>query len=116
MRMAATTFVDLTKLASRAGIVVSGLVVDSTATTPQRLDKQEKTKPTTPSASVADDAMEGALSGLWFVLTGVWPSQEGGLGLTLGKERVKEQIVKFGGSVTTAISGVTNALCVCVCV
>jgi hypothetical protein len=54
--------------------------------------------------------MEGALSGLWFVLTGVLPSQGGGHGLTLGKERVKAQIEKFGGSITTSISGVTNVL------
>jgi hypothetical protein len=56
------------------------------------------------------EAMEGALSGLRFVLMGVWPSQEGGSGLTLGMERVKVQIEIFGGSVTTSISGVTNVL------
>jgi BRCT domain type II-containing protein len=54
--------------------------------------------------------MEGALSGLRFVLTSLWPSQGGGRGLTLGKERVKVQIEKFGGSVTRSISGVTNVL------
>jgi BRCT domain type II-containing protein len=54
--------------------------------------------------------MEGALSGLRFVLTGAWPSQGGGRGLTLGKERVKVQIEKFGGSGTRSISGVTNVL------
>jgi NAD-dependent DNA ligase len=100
---------DLTKLASGAGIVVSNLVVNITDTTPWRQYKQEKAKqPTTPS--VAGSAMEGALSGLWFVLTGVWPSQGGGRGLTLGKERVKAWIEKIGGSVTKSISGVTNLL------
>jgi hypothetical protein len=54
--------------------------------------------------------MKGALSGLWFVLTGAWPSQGGGCGLTLSKERVKVQIEKFGGSITMSISGVTNVL------
>jgi BRCT domain type II-containing protein len=59
---------------------------------------------------VEGEAMEGALSGLWFVLTGMWPSQGGGCGLTLDKERVKVQIEKIGESVTTSISGVTNVL------
>jgi hypothetical protein len=54
---------DLTELASRAGIVVSDLMVDITDTTPRRQDKQEKAKqPTTPS--VAASAMDGALYGL----------------------------------------------------
>jgi hypothetical protein len=88
--------------------VASGLAVGSTATPLRLQDKQEKTKPTTPS--VADGVVEGALSGLWFVLMGVWPSQGGGRDLTLGKERVKEQIEKFAGSITTAILGVTNVL------
>jgi hypothetical protein len=102
--MATTTFpAKLTKLASRAEIVVSNLV------TPCRRDKQEKAKqPITPS--VTGGAMEGALSVLWFVLTGTWLSQGGGCGLTLGKARVKGQIEKFGGSVTTSISGITNVL------
>jgi hypothetical protein len=100
---------DLTELASRAGIVVSNLVVDITNITPCRQDKREKAKqPTTPS--VTGGAMEGALSGLQFVLTCTWPSQGGGHGLTLGKERVKAQIEKNGGSVMTSISGVSNVL------
>jgi hypothetical protein len=99
----------LTKWASRAGIVVRNLVADITNITPCQQDKQEKARqPITPS--VTGGAMEGALSGLWFVLTGAWPSQGGGRGLTLGKERVKAQNEKFGGSVTTSISGVTNVL------
>ena len=60
--------------------------------------------------SVAAGAMEGALSGLWFVLTGMWPTMGGGHGLTLGKERVKACIKRFSGIVTTAILGVTNVL------
>jgi hypothetical protein len=98
----------LAKLAARAGIVVSDFVVDNVTTTPRWQNKRNKTKPSTPS--VTDGATEGALLGLWFVLTGTWPSQGGGRGLTLGKERFKAQIKKFCGSVTTAILGVTNVL------
>jgi hypothetical protein len=54
---------NLTKLASRAGIVVSNLVADITDTTPQQRDRREKAKQPT-IALVAGDAMEGALSGL----------------------------------------------------
>ena len=40
---------------------------------------------------------------------GVWPYQGSGQGLTLGKERVKLRIEKFGGIVTMSISGITGA-------
>ncbi len=48
--------------------------------------------------------------GLWFVLTWVWPNQGSGHGLTLGKERVKSCIEKFGGTVMMSFSCLTDAL------
>jgi NAD-dependent DNA ligase len=97
---------DLADLASRAQIVVSNLAVDVTML--QWQDKWEKAHPITPSAMYG--AVHEILSGLCFVLTGVWPNQGGGHGLTLGKERVKQRIEKYGGIVTLSISGITNAL------
>ncbi len=97
---------DLTNLALRAQIVVSDLAVGGTTLRWQ--DKQEKAHPTTPSA--ADGAVHGILFGLQFVLTSIWPNQGGGCGLTLGKERVKQQIGKHRRTKTLLISNITNVL------
>jgi len=50
------------------------------------------------------------LSGKRFVLTGVFPEVGGGCGLSMGKEKVKAMIESFGGRVTSAVSGKTDAL------
>ncbi len=81
-----------------------------TLSTPHRRDKRDRGNPATPTANKG--AREGILTGLRFVLTGVWPFQGSGHGLTLGKERVKQRIEKFGGTVTLSISGLTDALVV----
>ena len=47
-----------------------------------------------------------------FVLMGVWPFQGSRHGLTLGKERVKQRINKFGGTITLSISSLTDTLVV----
>jgi BRCT domain type II-containing protein len=78
--------------------------------TPLRRDKQDKGNPSTPTAH--EGAKDGILTGLRFVLTGVWPFQGSGHGLTLGKEWVKQRIEKFGGIVTMSISRLTDALVV----
>ena len=84
--------------------------VDIPTPTPLRRDKRDKGNPPTPT--IHDGAREGILAGLRFVLTGVWPFQGSGHGLTLGKERVKQRIEKFGGIVTLSISRLTDALVV----
>jgi hypothetical protein len=66
-------------------------------TTPQQRGQRDKNL-STPTA--AEGAREGILTDLQFVLTGVWPYQGSGHSLTLGKERVKSRIEKFGGTVT----------------
>ncbi len=45
-----------------------------------------------------------------FVLSGVWPNLKEEAGLRLRKDRVKSCIERFGGKVTLAISGLTDAL------
>ena len=95
----------LADLANRARVDLSAIVA-----TPRRRDKRDKSHPSTPTG--ADGAREGVLKGHRFVLTGVWPFQGGGSGLTLGKERVKLCIEKFGGSVTMSFSRLKDALVV----
>ncbi len=56
--------------------------------------------------------MEGALTRKCFVLTGTWPDLGGGNSLELGKDKLKAMIEDSGGSVTKAISSLTNALVV----
>ena len=53
-----------------------------------------------------------ALKGKTVVLTGTFPEVGGGMGLTLGKDRVKSMVESFGGKVTSAISGRTDILIV----
>jgi len=54
--------------------------------------------------------LQTMLSGKRFVLTGVFPEVGGGCGLSMGKEKVKAMIESFGGRVTSAVSGKTDAL------
>ena len=46
--------------------------------------------------------------GKQFCLTGVFPELGGGTGLKLGKDKMKELLNKFGGTVTSSISGKTD--------
>lgn len=57
-------------------------------------------------------AQTDALVGKTFVLTGTFPEVGGGSGLNLGKEKVKAMIERFGGRMTTAVSGNTDYLVV----
>jgi len=94
---------QMADLARRAHVDVNLLI------SPQRRGQRDKSQtPATPTA--AEGAKAGILSGLRFVLTGVWPYPGGGQGLTLGKERIKTRIEKFGGIVTMSFSGLTTAL------
>ena len=94
-------------LARRAQVDIDRLI--NPTPTPQRRGQREKTI-STPTA--AEGAWEGILTGLRFVLTGVWPSPGSETGLALGKERIKSRIKKFGGTVTMSISRLTDALVV----
>jgi NAD-dependent DNA ligase len=55
---------------------------------------------------------EDALKRKRFALTGVFPTVEGGEGLTLGKDKLKDLITSFGGAVTSSISGETDLIVV----
>jgi hypothetical protein len=55
-------------------------------------------------------AASGCLEGKTFVLSGIFPEVGGGMGLKLGKDRLKQMIQAFGGRVTSAISGKTSFL------
>ena len=92
----------LANLAARARVELA------TLSNPHHRDKQDKGNPTTPTTSKG--AREGILTGLRFVPTGIRPFQGSGHGLTLGKERVKQCIEKFGRAVTLSISCLTDVL------
>ena len=57
-------------------------------------------------------ANPSAFVGKTVVLTGVFPELGGGAGLNLGKDRARTLIESFGGRVTSAVSGRTDALLV----
>jgi hypothetical protein len=59
-----------------------------------------------------DGAVAKAFAHKTVVLTGVFPTVGGGMGLNLGKDRMKAVIERFGGKVTSAISGNTDILVV----
>lgn len=52
----------------------------------------------------------GILAGKTIVLTGTFPEVGGGFGLNLGKDKTRAMIEKFGGRVTSAVSGKTDLL------
>ncbi len=52
------------------------------------------------------------LAGKTIVLTGLFPEVGGGFGLNMGKDKVREMVEKFGGRVTSAVSGKTDFLIV----
>ena len=98
----------LADLAARAQVKMSTFT--PSATMPRRRDKRDKGNLSTPTT--AEGAREGIFIGRWFVLTGVWPYQGSGQGLTLDKERVEQHIEKFGGTVRLSILGLTDVLVV----
>ncbi len=95
---------DLTALALQVGINPVE-TIPSCPTIPRR---GKHKKAATPSAW--DGAVEGSLLGRCFGLSGMWPNLEEEAGLRSGKERVKSRIKQFGGKVTSAISGLIDAL------
>lgn len=58
------------------------------------------------------DSNPECLNGKTIVLTGIFPEIGGGVGLNLGKDRMKRMIKSFGGKVTSAVSGRTDYLIV----
>jgi hypothetical protein len=97
---------QLASLAERAG-----LPPEKEAGTPTRRGKKDKITINTPSA--IDGAIPGVLKGFRFVITGTWPELGGGHGLISGRLRLKSCIKKFGDSVTSNYSCLTNFLVVC---
>jgi hypothetical protein len=57
-------------------------------------------------------SVDGVLAGKTVVLTGLFPEVGGGVGLNLGKDRVKRMVESFGGKVTSSVSGKTDILLV----
>lgn len=57
-------------------------------------------------------AITGFLEGKTVVLTGTFPEVGGGVGLSLGKDKVRALVERFGGRVTSAVSGKTDLLVV----
>jgi len=57
-------------------------------------------------------ALEGSLAGQTVVMTGLFPELGGGAGLNLGKDKARALIERFGGRVTSAVSGKTTMLLV----
>lgn len=57
-------------------------------------------------------AVADCLAGKTIVMTGVFPEIGGGAGLNLGKDRLKAMIERFGGRVTSSVSGKTDILIV----
>ncbi|KAJ1623107.1 hypothetical protein T492DRAFT_845766 [Pavlovales sp. CCMP2436] len=53
-------------------------------------------------------ALEGSLAGQTVVMTGLFPELGGGAGLNLGKDKARALIERFGGRVTSAVSGKTT--------
>jgi hypothetical protein len=88
----------------------AGLQPEMGAGTPTRGGKKYKANVNTPSAT--DGAIPGCIKGLRFVMTGTWPDLGGGQGLTSGSLQLKSRIEKFGGSVTSNYSCLTNFLVV----
>ncbi len=95
---------DLAVLALWVGINPTD-IVPSYPTTPRR---GKGKKAATPSAW--DRAVKGSLLGRRFVLSGMWPNLEEEAGLKSGEERAKSCIELFGGKVTLANPGLTDAL------
>ena len=59
-----------------------------------------------------DGAVANVFAQKTCVMTGVFPELGGGMGLNLGKDRMRQVIERFGGRVTSAISGKTDILIV----
>ena len=59
-----------------------------------------------------DGAIKDRLKGKRFVFTGIFPEIGGGIGLNIGKQKLKDMIESFGGVVISAISGKTDYLIV----
>jgi len=69
-------------------------------------------KCTPPPVPGRNGAQSEALKGKTVVLTGVFPEIGGGMGLNLGKERLKAIVTAFGGRVTSSVSSKTDILIV----
>jgi NAD-dependent DNA ligase len=88
----------------------TGFLPEKAACTPTQRGKKDKVSINTPSATDRD--IPGSLKGFHFVMTGSWPELGGGHGLTSGRLSLKSRIEKFGGSVTSNYSWLTNFLVV----
>jgi NAD-dependent DNA ligase len=101
---------ELAHLAVHAGIKVPQEQSPPGVSPPcLRCDKRDKVN-TPPKAAL--ELVEGALKSKRFVLTRTWPNLGGRNCLELGKDKLKAMIEDSGGSMTKAISCLTNALVV----
>lgn len=65
-----------------------------------------------PPVPGVNGAPHNALAGKTVVMTGVYPEIGGGAGLNLGKDRLKQILIKLGARVTSSVSGKTDILIV----
>jgi NAD-dependent DNA ligase len=72
--------------------------------------KHEPSKVFVIPAPGKNGAVKDMLAGKTVVMTGTFPEVGGGIGLNLGKDKVKRMIESFGGRVTSAVSGKTDIL------
>ena len=93
-------------------------IIDDTTTKPttalvaatQALSTQQRKGHFVMPSPGVGGAIENILQGKTFVMSGVFPEVGGGIGLSMGKDKIKRLIQQFGGNVRTAISGVTDVL------
>ena len=85
----------------------SAMVTSATSEDAVDVKQREKTRFRIPVPG-KNGAIPDCLDGLRFVLTGIFPEVGGGIGLNLGKDKVKKMIEDFGGRVTGSVSGKTN--------
>jgi len=78
------------------------------AIVPQGYQRQQFIIPQPGQVAAPPDAFRGKT----VTLTGVFPEVGGGIGLNMGKDRVKGLVESFGGRVTSSISGKTDLLIV----
>lgn len=82
------------------------------ASTSQALVPTEKKEKFLVPVPGLNGAIANAFAKQTCVLTGIFPKAGGGMGLNLGKDKMRECIEKFGGRVTSSVSGKTTMLIV----
>lgn len=97
---------------SKEIVLASSSSASATTTTLAKKKKPSKKAFKIPRPNVNGAADSTLYKGKRFVLTGTFPEIGGGIGLDLGKQKVRDLIESFGGRVTSAVSGKTDYLVV----